>query len=58
MVIGGHRARGIGASTVIIPGVELGDNCIIGAGAVVTGNVGARCIAAGNPATGTRKIST
>jgi len=58
MVIGGHRARGIGASTVIIPGVELGNDCIIGAGAVVTGNIPSGCIAAGNPATVKRKIST
>jgi len=48
----------IGANAVILPGVELGDGCVIGAGAVVTGNVLSGCIAAGNPATVKRKIST
>ncbi len=35
---------------MILPGVEIEDNCIIGAGAVVTKSVPARSIAAGNPA--------
>ena len=48
----------IGANAVILPGVELGNDCIIGAGAVVTGNIPSGCIAAGNPATVKRKIST
>jgi len=48
----------IGANAVILPGVELGDDCIIGAGTVVTGNIPSGCKAVGNPAIVKRKIST
>lgn len=40
----------IGDSTIILPGVSVGDNSIIGAGSVVTKNVPENHIAAGNPA--------
>lgn len=40
----------IGARAIILKGVTIGDRAIIGAGAVVTKNVPARHIAAGNPA--------
>jgi acetyltransferase-like isoleucine patch superfamily enzyme len=40
----------IGGRSLIMPGVEIGDNCVIGAGSVVTKSVPPRCIAAGNPA--------
>ena len=40
----------IGARVIILPGVNIGDGCIIGAGAVVTKDVPAYCICAGNPA--------
>lgn len=40
----------IGARTIILPGVEVGDECIIGSGAVVTKNIPPRSIAAGVPA--------
>ncbi|MCX5493770.1 acyltransferase [Kaistia dalseonensis] len=40
----------IGARSIILPGVEIGDDCVIGSGSVVTKNIPARCIAAGNPA--------
>jgi len=40
----------IGANATILPGVAIGDGAIIGAGAVVTGNIDAGTIAAGNPA--------
>lgn len=36
--------------SIILPGVKIGDNCVIGAGAVVTRDVPARSIVAGNPA--------
>lgn len=39
----------IGGSVVIVPGVEIGANTIIGAGSVVTKNIPANVIAAGNP---------
>ncbi|WP_299576149.1 acyltransferase [uncultured Williamsia sp.] len=40
----------IGGCSIILPGVEIGDNCVVGAGAVVTKSVPPRSIVAGNPA--------
>ena len=40
----------IGEKTVILPGVTIGDKSIIGASSVVTKDIPAYCIAAGNPA--------
>ena len=40
----------IGGRSLILPGIEIGDNCIVGAGAVVTKSVPPRSIVAGNPA--------
>lgn len=40
----------IGNSTIILPGVNIGDNCIIGSGSVVTRDIPANSVAAGNPA--------
>ena len=40
----------IGAGAIILPGVQLGDEAIIGAGSVVTKNVPSRSIMVGNPA--------
>lgn len=39
----------IGGSTVILPGITIGDRTIIGAGSVVTKDIPADVIAAGNP---------
>ena len=39
----------IGDSTIVLPGVSIGDNTIIGAGSVVTKNISANCVAVGNP---------
>jgi acetyltransferase-like isoleucine patch superfamily enzyme len=33
-----------------MPGVQIGDNCVVGAGSVVTKSVPARSVVAGNPA--------
>lgn len=41
----------IGARSIIMPGVTIGDQCIVGSGAVVTKDVPSRSIVAGNPAT-------
>lgn len=38
-----------GAGVTVCPGVTIGDNCVIGAGSVVTGDIPANCVAAGNP---------
>lgn len=40
----------VGADALILPGVELGDECVVAAGAVVTENVGAGLMVAGVPA--------
>lgn len=40
----------IGADTVILPGVSIGDNSVIGANATVTHDIPANVVAAGNPA--------
>jgi serine O-acetyltransferase len=40
----------IGPHAIVIGGVRVGDGAIIGAGSVVTKDVPARCIVAGNPA--------
>jgi maltose O-acetyltransferase len=41
----------IGSHAVILPGISIGDNSIVGAGAVVTKDVPANTIVAGVPAT-------
>lgn len=40
----------IGASTTVLPGVRIGDNVVIGAGSVVSKDIPANSVAAGNPA--------
>lgn len=40
----------IGRSAIILPGVSVGNGAVIGAGSVVTKNIPAYAIAAGNPA--------
>lgn len=40
----------IGARTFILPGVNIGDGCIVGAGSVVTKDIPDNCIYGGNPA--------
>ena len=39
----------IGGGTVILPGVTIGRNSVIGAGSVVTHSIPANCVAVGNP---------
>ena len=40
----------IGNHAIIMPGILIGDEVIVGAGSVVTKNVPSNCIVAGNPA--------
>jgi len=47
-VLIGHNVW-IGGSTVICPGVTIGDNSVIGAGSVVTRDIPAGVVAVGNP---------
>ena len=39
----------LGMNVTVLPGVKIGDNSIIGAGSIVTKNIPANVIAAGNP---------
>ena len=40
----------IGIRSIIMPGVTIGDESVIGGGSIVTKNIPSNCIAAGNPA--------
>lgn len=40
----------LGGNVTIVPGVTIGDNCVIGAGSVVTRDIPSNTVAAGNPA--------
>jgi acetyltransferase-like isoleucine patch superfamily enzyme len=44
------RRASIGSGAVILPGITIGEGAIVAAGAVVTRDVAARAIVAGNPA--------
>ncbi len=46
----------IGANSVILPGVSIGDDSVVGAGSIVTKNVPSGSIAVGNPARVVKKI--
>lgn len=47
----------IGAHVAILPGVTIGDNAVIGAGSIVTKNIPANTLAAGNPCQIIRQIT-
>jgi len=46
----------IGANAIILPGVQLGEHVIVGAGAVVTKSFPSNCMIGGNPANIIKRI--
>lgn len=46
----------LGGGVIVCPGVSIGDNAVVGAGSVVTRDVPAGVVAAGNPCRVIRKI--
>ena len=46
----------IGSNAVILPGVTIGDNSVIGAGSIVTKDIPANVVAVGNPCRVSREI--
>lgn len=51
------RRASIGSGAVILAGITIGEGAMVGAGAVVTKDVPARTIVAGNPARVVRKLA-
>ncbi|NMA21367.1 MAG: sugar O-acetyltransferase [Lentisphaerae bacterium] len=47
----------LGANVVILPGIEIGDNSVIGAGSIVTKNIPPNVVAVGNPCKVLRQIT-
>lgn len=52
------KGSSIGSSSTLLCGITIGENAIVGAGSVVTKDVAANTIVAGNPARFVRKIHT
>lgn len=48
----------IGANTVILPGITIGDNVVIGAGSVVTKDIPSNVVAVGNPCKILREVGS
>jgi acetyltransferase-like isoleucine patch superfamily enzyme len=46
----------LGGGAIVLPGVTIGEHCVVGAGAVVTRDVPPYCVAAGNPARVVRRL--
>lgn len=48
----------LGAGVIVLPGVTIGDNTVIGAGSVVTKDIPSNVVAVGNPCRILREINT
>ena len=51
-----RRGARIGAAAVLLPGIEVGEEAFVGAGAVVIRDVAARTVVVGNPARQIREV--
>jgi acetyltransferase-like isoleucine patch superfamily enzyme len=51
-----RRGARVGGGAVLCPGIEIGEEAFVGAGAVVTKDVPARTIVVGNPARALREV--
>ena len=49
--------RSLGANVVVLPGVTIGENSVIGAGSVVTKDIPANVVAFGSPCKVYREIN-
>lgn len=47
----------LGAGVIVLPGISIGDNSVIGAGSVVTKDIPSNVVAVGNPCRGLRQIN-
>ena len=47
----------LGAGVIVLPGVSIGDNTVVGAGSVVTKDLPSNVVAVGNPARVLREIN-
>ena len=52
-----EKNASVGSSATILCGITIGENAVVGAGAVVTKNVAANTVVAGNPARVIKQIS-
>jgi acetyltransferase-like isoleucine patch superfamily enzyme len=51
-----RRGARIGGGVVLLPGIEIGEEAVVGAGAVVTKDVPPRAVVVGNPARPLREV--
>jgi acetyltransferase-like isoleucine patch superfamily enzyme len=52
-----RRGARIGGGAILCPGVEIGEEAFVGAGAVVTEDVAPRAVVVGNPARKIRDVA-
>jgi acetyltransferase-like isoleucine patch superfamily enzyme len=51
-----RRAARLGGNVTLLPGVEIGENAIVGAGSLVTKNVLPRTVVYGRPANSVKAV--